>query len=294
MAAKAGTLTFFEVRDTGLGTADPATAERHRSAGYEVTERIVESRTLTQLLSPYAGREVHWMKIDVEGLEREVIEGWDARLIRPWIVIVEATRPLTGQEAHDCWESLILARGYDFAFFDGLNRYYVSKDHGELLGKVSCPANVFDRFELSGGASNTFTKGLERRIAELARLETELASARESQASMQSELESVHQTVRERDAAIVRLESILAVQRREADRAHALETDINRLNNLMGIQQRDLEVAKAQLLATEKRLADRDTEIETVYRSKSWRLTKPLRSVSANFTKVFAALRAIF
>jgi hypothetical protein len=234
------------------------------------------------------------MKIDVEGLERDVIEGWDAGLIRPWIVIVEATRPLTGQEAHESWESLILARGYNFAFFDGLNRYYVSKDHGELLGRVSCPANVFDRFELSGGASNTFTKRLERRISELAQVEAELESARESQATMRSELESVRQTVRERDGAIVRLESILEVQRREANRAHALEADINRLNELMGIQQKDLDVVKAQLLATEKRLADRSSEIETLYRSKSWRLTRPLRSVSANLTKVFEALRTMF
>ena len=40
----------------------------------------------------------------------------------------------------------MLNAGYDFAYFDGLNRFYVAKEHSELSKLVAVPPNVFDDF----------------------------------------------------------------------------------------------------------------------------------------------------
>jgi hypothetical protein len=87
------------------------------------------------------------LKIDVEGHEREVLEGADWKLYRPRVVVVEAIKPNKPIPTHEHWESLLLSADYLFAFFDGLNRYYVRAEDRELMPLLSLPANVFDDFE---------------------------------------------------------------------------------------------------------------------------------------------------
>jgi len=40
----------------------------------------------------------------------------------------------------------LLAKGYEFVYFDGLNRFYVSNDHSELKAVFGPGPNVFDNF----------------------------------------------------------------------------------------------------------------------------------------------------
>jgi hypothetical protein len=40
----------------------------------------------------------------------------------------------------------LLARGYTFAYFDGLNRFYVANEHAELSAVLAVPPNVFDNY----------------------------------------------------------------------------------------------------------------------------------------------------
>ena len=47
---------------------------------------------------------------------------------------------------HACWESSLLSADYLFAFFDGLNRYYVRREDAPLISQLAVPANVFDNF----------------------------------------------------------------------------------------------------------------------------------------------------
>ena len=45
------------------------------------------------------------------------------------------------------WEPLLLNAGYQFAWFDGLNRFYIANEEFErLMPLVALPPNVFDRF----------------------------------------------------------------------------------------------------------------------------------------------------
>ena len=140
-------MKFFEFPGTGLGTVDAKLAAKHVAAGHAMREIVVPRVTLADVLAGCDG-EVHWLKIDVEGAELQVLQGWEPSKVRPWIVLVESTLPLTQAESHKPWEPLLVRKGYKFAYFDGLNRFYVSDEHPELLQALRCGANVFDEYVL--------------------------------------------------------------------------------------------------------------------------------------------------
>ncbi len=146
IADVAGERPFFEVPGTGLATLDADLAERHRHAGFEVVARSVAVRTLSDLCDEHAVGDIHFLKIDVEGAEKAVLQGFDLVRYRPWIVVMEATEPNSTVPTHGEWEHLLTGRGYVFAFFDGLNRYYVAREREGLLARFYAPPNVFDRY----------------------------------------------------------------------------------------------------------------------------------------------------
>jgi FkbM family methyltransferase len=119
-----GTLRFFEIPETGLSTGDPEIAARHQKQGFEVRGTSVPTLTLSDVFALAGEREIHWLKIDVEGMEKQVLEGWGNHPKRPWIVVVEATLPNTQIPSHESWEQELLNRKYAFVFFDGLSRFY--------------------------------------------------------------------------------------------------------------------------------------------------------------------------
>ena len=92
----------------------------------------------------------------MEGFEKSVIDSWKISECRPWIILVEATKPLTQIESYSAWESILLSKNYHFVYFDGLNRFYIHKDHIELAEHFKFPINVFDNFMLSGLATHNF------------------------------------------------------------------------------------------------------------------------------------------
>jgi FkbM family methyltransferase len=147
LAAQPGQLPFFEVEGTGLSTIDQDIADEHTAAGWPVHETIVQVRTLAELCREHVTNDVHFLKIDVEGAEAAVLAGADFNICRPWIVIVEATRPMSQEQNHLEWESFLTSAGYRSVYFDGLNRFYVAAERWEDLSQVfAVPPNVFDDF----------------------------------------------------------------------------------------------------------------------------------------------------
>ena len=150
-----GVITFFEIPSTGISTGDPKIAQDHRERGFQIREITVPCIQLASIFKTCGKRDIHWMKIDVEGFELSALTSWGKSQARPWIVVVESTVPMTQIEAHQTWESLLLRRGYAPVYFDGLNRYYVSKEKAELKESFHAPPNVFDSFSVNGTASNS-------------------------------------------------------------------------------------------------------------------------------------------
>jgi FkbM family methyltransferase len=138
--------TLYEIIDTGLSTFIPEIARDHIDAGFVARSIEVETTPLTRILEQVAPDTIHFLKIDVEGAEHLVLNGTDLRRFRPWIILVEATKPLTQQPSHLEWEPGLIEAGYQFAYFDGLNRFYVSGEHSELREALAIPPNWFDNF----------------------------------------------------------------------------------------------------------------------------------------------------
>lgn len=214
LAAEPGLQAFYEVAGTGLSTSQADIAAGHALAGFHTTERTVPTLTLDQVFEHAAG-EIHWLKIDVEGAEESVLRGWEKSPKRPWIVLVESTLPLSRVESHQAWEPLVEAKGYRFAWFDGLNRFYISADHPELASAFTCGPNVFDGFELSGEGSSPFCAKLKRDLA-YAGEQGQRAEAAER--ALESEQVKVAALVAELET--VRADAAVVAERLAAERRH--------------------------------------------------------------------------
>ena len=143
-----GQQVFHSIPGTGLSTFDAAVAARHRQDGWTVTEHTVETRTLAELCRLHRPTgPIHFLKIDVEGAEAEVLAGADFRAFRPWIVLVEETEPLSQEQSHAAWEAHLTTHGYQFVWFDGLNRFYLADEKmAELARHFRVQPNIFDGF----------------------------------------------------------------------------------------------------------------------------------------------------
>ncbi len=155
---------------TALATLEPENVFDESNPQYGGAETFeVEALTLAQLIDTHAqGREIHFLKVDVEGHEAAVIRGGDFKRHRPIVIVVEATRPTTQTPMWAEWEWMITSSGYDFQLFDGLNRFYLRTDRSDLAPRLAQPANIFDDFMTVREAR------LRERIVEL---ERQIASA---------------------------------------------------------------------------------------------------------------------
>lgn len=190
---QSGFMTFYAFENTGLSTGDEVLAKRHVAAGFPCVQTSVPIITLDSLLDNVTAPDIHWMKIDVEGFEASVLSSWHGLSRLPWIVVVESTVPLSQEQTHHEWEHMLLAKGYQFVFFDGLNRFYVSPDHSELIDSFQSPPNIFDGFVLSGKASHPFYSLVEMRALQIemkaaqAEAKAEQADAKAQQAKIEAQ-----------------------------------------------------------------------------------------------------------
>jgi FkbM family methyltransferase len=144
----AGESIFYEFPpDTGVSTFDRENANlAARKLGLSPREIPVPVMTLAEICRQHAPPCIDLLSIDVEGHERQVIEGADWRAFRPRVLVIEATEPNSPITTHDRWEPLLLEAGYLFATFDGLNRYYVRREEPELATGLQVPVNVLDAY----------------------------------------------------------------------------------------------------------------------------------------------------
>lgn len=180
----------------GRATVDDSLAEQY-SEDWAVRDVEVPVRTLAQLLDVYPGP-VDFLKVDVEGAERAVIEGADWSRHRPRVLVVEATEPGSPKPAHEEWEPLLLEAGYRCGLFDGLNRFYAQATDADALAALAAPANVFDDFERYAAAEVREERDQLRRarpseVGYIRRLEETLDAAQQARAELGAQLEAARQ-----------------------------------------------------------------------------------------------------
>lgn len=146
-----GSAQLHNISETGLSTLHKGHAARAHNRIGAASVHEVQVTTLAHVWDQQvpSDQPVHFLKIDVEGLEEQVIRGGDWARHRPWVVVVEATLPQDPTPNHQAWEPMLRAAGYDFVWFDGLNRFYLAAEHADLAQAFQTPPNVFDGFKLS-------------------------------------------------------------------------------------------------------------------------------------------------
>ena len=140
------TLYAAPMENRGATTADTDLVEKYTNAGQSFESFEVDVVRLDQILEENNIEIVHILKIDVEGAEKAVLKGASLSKYRPWVLVIEATRPNSTEDVSSEWKNLVLEAGYSQTLFDGLNKFYVRKDMPEIAKVLSTPANVFDRW----------------------------------------------------------------------------------------------------------------------------------------------------
>jgi FkbM family methyltransferase len=148
VGSNSGSIFFYEIpEDTRLSTTDEETARRHAAEyGYNVKIHQMNFESLDSICRKNNTGIIHFLKIDVEGCEGDVISSINFDFIKPWIIVVESTLPCSDEAADVSWETTLKNAEYEFVFFDGLSRYYISHFESHLKKYFTYPAGIHDSF----------------------------------------------------------------------------------------------------------------------------------------------------
>lgn len=244
LGANSGETEFYEIGQSGLSTTDKSYALRASEAGRPLRRICIPCTTLSAVCRDQLVETIHFLKIDVEGAEKEVLEGFDFA-VRPWIIVIEANEPNSTRDASHQWESLLTAHDYKCAYYDGLNRFYIAAEHPELHRSFAVPPNVFDDY------------------------------VRYTEVLWQEKAAAVHRSLEAGAARVAELERLNQEGQRELGRLRDLNDGLQRILVERDAALRDLE----QVLAGERsRSESLNAQLQEICASRSWRITAPLRA----------------
>ena len=292
----AGSLRLFEVEGTGLSTCNAEFARRHRERGLPVKDHTVACVTLDRICSEHQVDLVHFLKVDCEGAELQALRGMSFTKIRPWVVLVEATEPNSTEPTWQEWEPILTGKEYVHVYSDGLNRFYLAREHLDLRQAFETPPNALD------WAVREVDLRREKHIAQLTaeleqwrsaeragRLEGErdelraaLAARDAHVAKVEGERELLRTAVAARDEQIAGVDAQNLLLRTQADRREAEPAALRASERALQDTQRakEREYARIELELAEARALcrHRKAEIDSMRASRSWRFTAPLRA----------------
>jgi FkbM family methyltransferase len=201
VSAQAGAATFYERQVWGLSSLNADSETLAAELGEIIKTYQVRTETLANICAQHVGAHaIDFLKVDVEGAERDVIKSMDFKRYPATIVIVEATHPNTQIPNHASWEQLLLGVGYIFVYFDGLNRFYLHTKDLALRSHFDLPPNIFDNFQRQtevfyqeeAAAAIDGAKAERRRLTSWVEAERRRAASLEERAASLLEKEKEH------------------------------------------------------------------------------------------------------
>jgi FkbM family methyltransferase len=110
----------------GLSTLSQKMKDEYEQSPNEVTKNVehisIKTYTLQKIFKEYINKKINFLKVDVEGLEYEVLIGNDWSRYRPEVICVEANHIETD------WTEFLVKKEYTKVFFDGINNYYTDNN----------------------------------------------------------------------------------------------------------------------------------------------------------------------
>ena len=275
VGASVGEVDIWECDVRGWATADREVIDQHIRQGRKGLYVRAPMTTLSAVCLEHAAGEIHFLKVDVEGFEAAVLQGMDFRRFRPWIVVVEATRPYSTEEVHEAWEPRLLQSDYALAYADGLNRFYLAGEHVELRPHFKYPPNFFDEFvkapdiESSIWAQTIMARATEaderagHANARTGSAELRAQNAEERTAQSQVRLAKAEDRVTRAEERATRAEERATYAEARATYAEARAS------------------AAEQALSLAAALAQSELRVKSLLGSTSWRVTAPLRALTS-------------
>jgi len=122
-----GFVPFYQATDSvGISTMSARWRDDWSARdGHAFTDTTIFVTTLDHICRQYVDREIDFLKIDAEGHEAEVLEGFDLKFWRPRVMLIEGNPPNLDRLIDDVF--------YTLAHFDGINRYYVRDEDQAIL-----------------------------------------------------------------------------------------------------------------------------------------------------------------
>ncbi|HJU20163.1 MAG TPA: FkbM family methyltransferase [Stellaceae bacterium] len=176
IGAESGNIVFTITSPGGLSTGNAKWLSEINNLQDINTKRIlVPVITLDNLLGLSCGCTIDFLKIDVEGMEEDILKEASFTLHRPRIIVIESTLVNNQTPSYQRWEPSLLKKEYEFAWFDGLNRFYVRKEDKWRLEFFRVPPCTFDNF-FAVTIHTRVTEVTQRTTAEFERLREDLES----------------------------------------------------------------------------------------------------------------------
>lgn len=150
VAGAAGEATFWvHTANAGTSTLDSKIPDIVAEKAGDIVALTVQVETLTNILDQHAaGKHIHFLKIDAEGAETEIIGAADWNRFRPEVLVVESSEAYTNLRMPADWHGVLQENDYLFAYFDGINDFWVRKESSGLLTKFEVPVNVLDNYQI--------------------------------------------------------------------------------------------------------------------------------------------------
>jgi len=271
-----GNATLFR-SEQGRGeysTTQPDVRKRLLEQDHELTNIDIVAVTLKDVFDLLQGRDIHFLKIDVEGAEYEVLESYDFGVNRPWIVVAEV---VAGKDDNVDRKSLIgevmLSHSYHDVFFDGLNCYYIASERLEDLAHAfAYPVSILDDYIRPNAEG--YASAILGEIAEFLGCE----SAEGSEV-----LERTQALYRDRLSEADDFRKIVKNLERQVEDLRQASFSRERYLAFLSAQ---ISVRNADQSALQTHLLHSQNEILELRNSISWKLTRPLRWLRKFYSRV--------
>ena len=222
-------LEFYELEGTGLSTFDNQIAQEIANKdSYKIKNYQVTVKKLADICQQYVNKPIDFLKIDVEGWEENVILGHDWDNFRPVVVLLEATIPNSPIRKQTNIRHILEDKNYEYVYFDGLNDYYLAREHNSFKQHFQTPPNVFDRFVSSHLVeAQSHSKNLEDNVN---KKETEIEKLTQFIQQKDRDIHILHNKYQDQFLEVKRLtENAKEQQKSRQDKKDILMEQINQL-----------------------------------------------------------------